>query len=271
MRKRPPQTTATGADDSGRAVSNLVGYVLMVGVILVGVGVTATVGIDHLESAQLNQNARGIEQTMELLENDLDEIQTARAAVRTTSLAMRSGHLEVVAGTGPSAVTINVSGTGDSPTTYSMGTIAYEFDGGVAAYEGGGVFLRTRGGNAILSAKPTFTCGTDRAVVSIVRLQGPAAGNSYGGSVARLKSRENRSILRFPENRSGPGSLETSTGVNVTLDSRFESGWDRYMQGSDQAWQTDPSTTWDYRCEPSGGGTMPVYVSQTVLNMSVDR
>lgn len=254
-----------------RAVSDMVGYVLMVGVILVGVGLTATVGIDHLESAQLSQNARGVEQSMELLENDLDEIQTARAAVRTTSLSMSSGHLEVAAGSSPSAVTVNVSGTGDSPTTYSMGAIAYEFDGGVAAYEGGGVFLRTRNGNAIHRADPTFVCGNDHAVVSIVTLQGPAAGGSFSGSMARFRARENRSVLRFPANRSGPGSFDTSTGVNVTIDSRFESGWDRYMLGADQAWQTDSSTSWDYRCEPAGGGSMPVYVRQTVVNVTVDR
>ncbi len=243
----------------------------MVGVILVGVGLTATVGIDHLESAQLSQNARGIEQSMELLEDDIDEIQSARAAVRTTSLSLNSGGLTIAAGSSPSTVTVNVSGTGDSPTTYTMGAIAYEFDGGVAAYEGGGVFLRTRGGNAIPRAEPTFICGNDRAVVSIVTLQGPATGGSYSGSVVRLRATENRSELRFPENRSGPGSLDTSTGVNVTIDSRFESGWNRYMLGSDQAWQTDASTPWNYRCEPSGGGTMPVYVRQTVVNMSVDR
>lgn len=243
----------------------------MVGVILVGVGLTATVGIDHLESAQLSQNARGIEQSMELLEDALDEIQSARAAVRTTSLSLNSGSLTIAAGSSPSSVTVNVSGTGDSPTMYTMGAIAYEFDGGVAAYEGGGVFLRTRGSNAIPRAEPTFICGNDRAVVSIVTLQGPATGGSYSGSTVSVRATENRSALRFPKNRSGLGSLDTSTGVNVTLDSRFESGWDRYMLGSDQAWQTDSSTSWDYRCEPSGGGTMPVYVRQTVVTMSVDR
>lgn len=273
-RRREGKSPPCGSDPSGsgdRAVSDLIGYVLMVGVILVGVGLTATVGVDHLESAQLSQNARGVEHTMELLENDLDEIQAARAAVRSTTLSISSGQLGVAAGSSPSAMTVNVSGTGDSPTTYQMGTIAYDFDGGVVAYEGGGVFLRTRGGNAIDTASPTVRCNDDRAVVSIVRLQGPAAGHSYGGSIARLQATENRSVLRFPENRSGPGSIGTSTGVNVTVDSEFESGWRSYLLGSDQAWTTDPTTSWDYRCEPPGGGTMPVYVRQTVLNVSVDR
>ena len=255
----------------GRAVSDLVGYVLMVGIILVGVGLTATVGVDHLESAQLSQNERGIERAMEVLEGNLDEIQTARAAVRTTTMSLDSGQFVVAAGSTPSTITVNVSGVGDSPTTYDMGAIRYDFDGGVVAYEGGGVFLRTRRGNAIPRAQPTITCTADRAVVSFVTIQGPAAGRSYSGATAKVVARENRSRLLFPTNRSGTGSLATSTGVNVTIDSDYESGWEAFMLGPDQAWQTDASTPWDYRCEPATGSTMPVYVRQSVVNMSVGR
>lgn len=263
----PGTDRSAGKRRGDRGVSDLVGYVLMVGVILVGVGLTATVGVDHLESAQLTQNAQGIERAMELLENNVDEIQTARASVRTTSMSLSSGTLAFRTGPTSSSVTVNVSGTADSPTTYEMGNITYDFDGGVVAYEGGGVFLRTRGGNAITRADPTVICNGESAIVSIVTLQGAASERSFGGGNVEVVARENRSRLLFPSSRSGFGSVETSTGVNVTIDSAFPSAWDDYMLGGDQEWTTNAPVS-DYRCEPSGGGTMPVYVRQTVVNMT---
>lgn len=272
----PPPARHGGGDQSNRerAISDLVGYVLMVGVIFVGVGLTATIGVDHIESAQLDRNVEGVERAMELLEGNVDEIQTARSSVRTTSLSVSSGSIAIEAGAGSTAVTVNVSGGGDSPTTYRMGSVTYRFDGGAVAYEGGGVFRRTdaAGSTALVRAAPTFICRDDRAIVSIVTLQGPATGRSFSGGSIQLQVRENASRTLFPKNRTGPGSLDSSTGVNVTIEnSGFAGGWGDYMEASDQEWATDSGTSWDYRCEPPGGGPMPVYVRQTVVNMTVGR
>lgn len=271
---RPPRShgqPVTAPTDRGddRAVSDLVGYVLMVAVILVGVGLTATVGVDRLEQAQLSQNTQGVERGMQLLEGNIDEIQSSRAESRTTTLSLSSGRVTINATDAPSSVLVNVSGTGDSPTRYRMGAITYRFDDGVVAYEGGGVFLRTFRGNPITSAEPTFICDDDRAIVSIVTLQGPAVNNSYGGAEADVVTRRNASRVLFPINRTGADSLDESTGVNVTVDSAHASAWRRYLLGGDQEWveQSGPPNL-QFRCEPTTG---LVYVRQTVVNVSVRR
>lgn len=256
----------TLADD--RAVSDLVGYVLTVSIILLGVGIVATAGVDQIERAQEAQNARSGEWAMQLLGANLDGIQESRAAVRTTTLSLSSGRLAVLPGDGPSAVTVAVSGTGDPPTTYDMGTIAYRLEDATLAYEGGAVFRNDTQGSAVLLAAPTFRCSGDRAVVSVVTLQGPAAGRSVGGGTAGVVARENDSAVRFPVNRTGPDSVGASTGVTVTIDSAYEAGWDDHFLDPAQEW-TPTATPSQYRCEPSTGTTMPVYVRQTVLNVSV--
>ena len=258
---------------SDRAVSDLVGYVLMVGVILVGVGLTAGLGVDHLERAQLTQNSNSVEQAMELLEDDLEELQQSRSTVRTTTMSLNRGQVRIAAGSAPSSVAVNVTGTGATNETLEvdMGAIAYELEDSVVAYESGGVYLDTFQGNALVRAEPSFVCDGERAIVSVVTLQGPAAGGSYGGANADIVARTNESRVLFPRNRSGVDSVAESTGVNVTVDSAYEGAWRAALLDGDQDWTQSGTNPARYRCEPDSGPTMPVYVRQTVVDMSVQR
>lgn len=186
-------------------------------------------------------------------------------------MSLNRGQLAIAAGSDPSAVSVNVTGTGATNETLEldMGAIAYELDDSVVAYESGGVFLDTFRGNALVRAQPSFVCDGERAIVSVVTLQGPAAGGSFGGANADIVARANDSRVLFPRNRSGVDSVDKSTGVNVTVDSAYEGGWRAAFLDGGQDWtQIGPSR---YRCEPDSGTTMPVYVRQTVVNMSVRR
>lgn len=262
---------ARPAEDD-RAVSDLVGYILTVSILLLGVGVVSTVGIDQIERAQGTQNDRSVERAMLLLEGNLDEVQESRAEARSTTLSLNTGHVDVVAGSATSAVTVNVSGVGDTPTTYDMGSIAFRLDDAIITYEGGGVFKNTTRGNALARSSPSFVCSEDRAVVSIVTLQGSAAGQSLAGGTASVIARADASRVLFPRNRTGADSVEESTGVNVTIDSEYNEGWEGYLRSADQKWDpVDPTTDNKYRCEPTNSSTMPVYVRQSVINVSARR
>lgn len=275
--RRDPPRPARGCetpdrDSSGdRALSDLVGYVLTVSILLLGVGVVSTVGVDVIDRAQGIQSAQSVESGMLLLDANVDEVVESRAEVRTTTLSLATGQVGIVTGSAPSTVTVNVSGIGDTPTTYDVGTITYRLEDATLAYEGGGVFKNETRGNAILRAEPTFHCSADRAVVSIVTFQGSAAGRGLGGATAGISTRENASRVLFPINRTGPDSIGQSTGVNVTIDSAYEDAWRDHFLSDDQAWVEDPATDDKYRCEATAGSTMPVYVRQSVLNVSVGR
>ncbi|MFB6311708.1 MAG: hypothetical protein ABEH64_11090, partial [Salinirussus sp.] len=236
------------------------------GVILVGVGLTATVGVDRLEAAQLSQNIEGAERGMLLLESAADELQHSQSTVRSSAVSLERGRLITNASSASSGLTVNVSGVGDSPTRYALGRLTYRMSGGSVALEGGGVFLRTNGGSAVVSANPSIICGPDRAVISLLSLQGPAMNRSFSGGDANVVLRLNRSAVIFPENRTGVGNLSQSTGVNLTVHSEFDDGWRSFLTGPSQEWTHLSGDT--YRCSPTSG---EVYVRQTVIDIRVRR
>ncbi len=253
---------------TNRGVSDLVGYVLMVAVILVGIGLTASVGVDHLERNQLDQNTQSVEQAMVLLEGNMDEVQQSHAAVRSSSLSLDHGRLSLNASARPSNVRVNVSGVGDSPTSYRMGALSYRLDETTVAYEGGGVFLRSDRGHPVTVAEPTFICDPDRAIVSVVTIRGPAVNRSYGGGDATIRVRENASYVRFPVNRTGPDSLDRSVGVNVTIASEFDGAWTEYLTRNGQHWSGADTPAGTFECRPASGH---VIVQQAVVDVSVRR
>lgn len=252
---------------ASRGVSDIVGYILMVAVILVGIGLTATVGVDAIDQARLNQQTEGVERGMELLDGQVDDLQQSHAAVRSSELAVGRGQLSVNASGARSAITVNVSGTGDSPTRYPMGALAYRIEDATVAFEGGAVFHRSRRGNPIASAEPTLRCTDNGALVSIVTLQGQAMNRSYGGGAATVVLRNHENNVLFPVNRTGPESQGTATGVNVTILSSYASAWNRTI-GDTGAWErkSDPSGP-SFHCPEAA----TVYVRQTVVNVTVRR
>lgn len=264
----PPVSEPSSRRSDERAVSDLVGYILTVGVLLLAVGVVSTVGVDQIGDARELQDVETAERAVTLLAGNFEAIQESRASVRTSDISATTGQIDIVAGGGSSNLTINVSGTDVGPTDVSMGTLAYRVGETTVVYEGGAVILDDPRGSPVIVTEPRYLCSDGRAVVSAVTLQGPGANSSLAGGTASITARLNESRIHFPANRSGNDSFDESTGVNVTVNSEYEAAWETYFQDSDREWtKTGPST---YRCE-APSGTMPVYVRQTVLDVTARR
>lgn len=249
---------------SERAISDLVGYALTIGIILVGVGIVSTVGVEQIARVQSSQNVQNAERAATVFAGNLNELQESRAVVRTSELAAYSGRVGIGTGSGPSEIEVNVTGT-DFHESYPLRTVTFQVEDTVVAYEGGAVLLHDPRGSPVPVREPAFTCDEDRALVSFVTLDGPGLGRSYSGGTGEVTAWLNNSRNRFPMERSGSNSLNDSNGVNVAVDSEYQEAWGTFFDGD---WtQVDPTT---YRCAPSGGG-MPVFVRQSIVDVVVRR
>jgi len=254
---------------TNRGVSDLVGFVLTVGIILVGVGIVATVGVDQIERYQGTQNVENAERAITVLAGNLEELQESRATVLTSQLAVHNGRLAIDAGngpTGPSNITVDVNGTDVRLEKEPLRTISYRTEDTQVVYEGGAVILDNPTGDSITLREPSFICSGERATVSFVSIHASDVGQGYSGATASITTQVNETRLHFPVNRSGPDSLGDSVGVNVTISSSHEAAWRDTLEG--RGWQNE-STISDpvkYECDASS-----VFVRQTVVGVNVDR
>jgi len=250
-----------------RAISDIVGFVLTVGIILIGVGVVATVGVDQIQGFQGTQNIENAERAMTVLDGNLDELQESRATVLSSQLAVHNARLATNdARGGTSNLSVDVLGDGD-PTVndYPMRTVSYRTDDTRVVYEGGAVLLDNAEGESISLRDSSFVCTDDRAVVSFVTIAVDDVGEGYGGGTAAITTSLNETRVHYPDARSGAGSLSSSDGVAVTVDSNQSAAWRDSLTAN--GW-TNPSGS-TFECVPPAGGPMPVFVRQTVVDVEL--
>ena len=250
-----------------RGVSDLVGFVLTVGIILTGVGIVATVGVDQVERIQGTQDVENAERAVTVLAGNVEQLQESRATVLTSELAVHNGRLAIGAGAGPSNLTIDVSGTDVTLGERPMRTISYRTGDTRIVYEGGTVIRDNANGESIAVREPPFTCSSNRAVISFVEIHEEDTGQGYSGATASITTRTNESRILFPRNRSGEDSLGESTGVTLTVNSDHEAAWSETLRGA--GWELT-GTPGEYECTGESTNT-PVFVRKTIVDISINR
>src|SRR6056297_2524181 len=145
---------------NGRAVSPVMGLVLLLGITAIAATGVFLAGMTLAESTQSTAVDEQAEQSMAQFAESADQIAAGEA--RTADFAIRGSNLADVRGM-PSAGQINVTVTNRTTGTQlftvekPLGAIVYEAeDGTEIAYQGGGVWRRSPDGPAQLVRSPEF-------------------------------------------------------------------------------------------------------------------
>lgn len=248
---------------SERGISNILGYTLMFGIII-----TATIGVSVIASDQLvtvrdGEQLSNAERGFLIIDRNIDEIQTGRAAVRSGAIDLNNGQLGFTSDS-DSAIRVRVFDSGPgSDDEYDeripMRALVYELGDSSVGYEGGAVF-RADNGNSVMKQEPRFLCTDDTALVSVVTLQGDT-GRSLGSGTVSIRTAEDVSRLRFPVNESGPDSTDGQSTVSVDVgDTQFTESWVRNLERSE--WSRVGSST-EFRC----ADVDTYYVRQSVVDL----
>lgn len=206
-----------------RAVSEVLGFVLVFGIVIGAVGLMAFTGfdamIDYQEGEQLRNAERGM---VALADNFNDVLRSDGIDERSGELALREGTVTI--GNGGAAINVTVDGDSvfDDSDNVSLGSFEYSVDGreDTIAYEGGGVFRGDSSGNVSI-ADPQIACnrsGGEAAVVSLVAI------DTDERSLMSSNVKEFTAIERRYETRQTYTDVDR---VNVTFDepSAYQNGW----------------------------------------------
>lgn len=252
--------------DTDRGLSDLVGFVVIFGIVLFAASLTLTIGQGQLDQLKENEQIRNAERGVELLGQQFDRLEAGQSRVQTGQLELAGGSLET---TNRTNVVIEVTETGGKSRTYTLnGTgVRYRFEDQIIAYESGGIFRRSAGAGSsgVATTPPEFTCTDSRSFVSVVAVDGSF---SLGGGTATVRSVLSNTSVVYPTNRTG--SVGTSSSAeNVTVSfpglSGSENGW-RYLNQSAGWNRIGPNT---YSCASSGD--FSAVVRQTVVTVSASN
>ncbi|MFD1571771.1 DUF7289 family protein [Halorubrum laminariae] len=208
-----------GFGDDDRAVSNVVGYVLVFSLVTVTIGTVFTVGLAGVEDRQEAARVANVERAFEVFDDNVRDIQRYGDPSRSTEVRLNGGRLAVA-----DAATISVENESGGSITGPITTRPVEYTNGdtTIAYEAGALFRTDSGGTAMLSA-PRFVADGE-TVLPVVRLFSVSgATTAAGDDTVQIEART--------PNDGNIGRFEDSDDPHkIRIESSRAPAWGRYFE-----------------------------------------
>lgn len=220
---------------STRGVSNVVGYVLVVGLVVGGVALTVSLGAAAFEDVQEQAKLDRAENTMTLLDGRISSVALGASPRKSVQFpGGDGGNLNVVNDTGRVVVMYENDTLGEQTLiNRTLGAVTYEVGDSEVAYQGGGVWQRTGDYSTIVSV-PEFHYRNATLTFPLVRVSGTTS--TISGTTLQVQSNGTERV--FPNaTRQNPLS---GGEITVRITSAYHHGWARYFTE-----RTDGSVTHD--------------------------
>jgi hypothetical protein len=240
-----------------RAVRNIIGLTLTFSIIVVSVGLTATLGYQQLDDVSQAERVENARAGFEGVAASLERLQQQRSVVASSELDLAGGSLTVTDGT-----TMTLRATENFNRTVSTGGLRYRIGDASFTYESGALFRTDNRGNSVMIARPTMSCTSERAVVSVVRVV-PESSSQFGGEEVSLSATAESSELLYPLNRTGTDTATDADEANLTVSSPRAGAWERYFETTGN-WTQSGSLPDTYVCDAVDA----VYVRQTNVTIA---
>jgi FlaG/FlaF family flagellin (archaellin) len=196
---------------SNDAVSDTLGFVLMIAVVILAAGVLYATGFPLIHSKEEATHMQEMEQSFKVLGRNINKVAFGEAPRRSSEIKIYKGAMST---TRESYMRIN-------HTIYTLGTIEYTTERETIAYEGTGVFARYSTGGMIILHEPHINIAGTPAIPVII-LNG--TGSVGGVGVVRVIVEE--------ADEQEPAVLTRSESTSLEIRSEYYEAWARFFNES---------------------------------------
>lgn len=200
-----------------RAVSEVVGFVLVFSLVTMTIAIVFTAGFGGLQDAQRTEQVNNVERAFDVLDTNVEEIGHQGAPSRATEMRLSGGRL----GFGePTTVTVEVN-DGTEATTIETRPLVYANGDTEIVYELGAI-VRTDDGGSVMLTDPGHVLNDDRSAVPLLVTTKPSDGTSIGGHrTVLVRGSHQHTELLVPR---------TADEVTITVESPRADAWERYFE-----------------------------------------
>lgn len=204
------------------AVSEVVDFVTILGIMVLSIGMIGAAGYPILENAREANHIENTRQSFIVLANNINKVVVGQAPSQNVELKMYGESLSV---TGSSSINITARNSTNQIQTLEtqMRSIESVVGETVIAYEDTGVWARYPNGITILVSKPLITIHSNALLIPVVTLGG---GSSIGGSgMSRVTAKGVPTVTVW----------KNVSNISVKINSTYSHGWENYFSNAN-AW-----------------------------------
>jgi len=258
---------------SDAAVSEIVGFMIIFGIMLTGIGLITLYGYPMLLQEQQNTNIRNMERNMILLQSDVNALVYKNVPYKETTMQVSGGTLRVDPGGLTSSFTVDANGTIRNyplgvPLGEPLGEIFYESQDGTTtiSLENGAVHTRLTSsptGSAMLAEPRWFyDLSTHTFVMSIIRINSSEYLAQTGIGTVRMKLTPPVQERFDFEN----GNQVTIT-YNADNENNYNTAWRNYFNELGMTYISGDATSSQFNLNPTARTLIVKTYTITILSL----
>lgn len=204
-----------------RAVSDVVGYVLIFSLIVATVGVVTTVGFGTLDDRQTAEQINNAERAFDVFANNMENVYRDGSPSRATEIRLSGGTIQY-----GDPVTITIQNASDTSVNYTVRITPLVYTEGDTeiVYEGGAI-IRDDGDGMVMRRTPPFRIGADRTLLPFVRTTRAVGDTSVSrDGTIRVES------VRTNINTTTRQQLSDGGNLELVIESPRQEAWNRYLE-----------------------------------------
>jgi len=253
--------TLTAFIDSEHAVSEVVDFGIILGIMVLAVAVIGVAGFPLVEHMQEAGHTENIRQSFAVLAANLNKVAFGSAPSQSIELKMYGG---TISATGSSTINVTVETWNSSTSSVEpqsferqMRMIENEFKDRSICYENTGAWAQYLLGDAVMVSKPHFAFYDDVLVVPAVMISGTSGISGVG--LVRVVSDGGESSIY---------SYQNISQVDITIISKYYKGWERYLNDTlgMQVIDTDDANT-TVHVQRSYSPNIDVYITYSPMSI----
>ena len=223
------------------AVSEVVGYMLLLGIIVTSVGLVSVLAIPIIEDAKEDAYLKNMEQGFTVLDSKVSLVALGKSPTQLVQMYSKKGDITVYDQNSSHMTVSFTNKTGTSFELYndSIGTIQYQLGENKIAFEGGGVFRKYPGeGDPVTITPPEFHYNGETLTLPIIKVEGNQSTGGSGVLNIYLVSNNTPNIL-FPDfvddDSEFKNPLAVGQQINVVIKSDYYMAWANYIEQRTEA------------------------------------
>jgi len=219
---------------SENAASEVVGYLIILGLTLTGISLITLVGVPSIYKMQEMVSVRNVEQAFTILDSRASQVSLGESRMQRSDINLGGGSMIVKPNSSEKSFVLIELKSGSNVTKsipIEMGKTVYMLGEREIAYEGGGVWSKYPAGSVMLSP-PEFHFNGVTLTLPIVNISGNSSIGGKGSASLKIEKVNNdgNTTKIYPNSTLTNPIPDNVTKVNITIYSKYYDAWADYFK-----------------------------------------
>ncbi|MFB6153387.1 MAG: hypothetical protein ABEJ27_03955, partial [Halodesulfurarchaeum sp.] len=201
-----------------RAISDVLGYILIFSLITSSIAIVYTGGYSALVDVRNAERLNNAERAFDVLDTNIEDMTHRGAPSRATEIKLSGARI----GFGE-PVTFNISLNSSTYHQTTLDPLVFSIGEGASLVYSNGAIIREQEGGSVLRDEPAFDLGS-RTVITLVETRAHGSGISGSGRVLVRTVVASREVIRYR-------SISDANKVWINISTSRTGPWNRYIEG----------------------------------------